>query len=139
MDLKFFTKKTVIWEHETHRLPLQHGHRHARHQPRCAGPIGCSRRNGAAGYVNVHVTQNSTRAELAQLQKDLSAVNIGFRYDMVDWVEGKLQSIRFALILQDGTMVRNAYDAMGAETDIWIRLEGTGEERVFCAGSKCAE
>ena len=90
------------------------------------------------GYVNVHVTQNSTRAELAQLQKDLSAVNIGFRYDMVDWVEGKLQSIRFALILQDGTMVRNAYDAMDAETDIWIRLEGTGEERVFCAGSKCA-
>ena len=91
------------------------------------------------GYVNVHVTQNSTRAELAQLQKDLSAVNIGFRYDMVDWVDGKLQSIRFALILQDGTMVRNAYDAMDAETDIWIRLEGTGEERVFCAGSKCAE
>ena len=91
------------------------------------------------GYVNVHVTQNSTRAELAQLQKDLSAVNIGFRYDMVDWVEGKLQSIRFALILQDGTMVRNAYDAMDAETDVWIRLEGTGEERVFCAGSKCAE
>ena len=91
------------------------------------------------GYVNVHVTQNSTRAELAQLQKDLSAVNIGFRYDMVDWVDGKLQSIRFALILQDGTMVRNAYDAMDAETDVWIRLEGTGEERVFCAGSKCAE
>lgn len=91
------------------------------------------------GYVNVHVTQNSTRAELAQLQKDLSAVNIGFRYDMVDWVDGKLQSIRFALILQDGTMVRNAYDAMDAETDIWLRLEGTGEDRVFCAGSKCAE
>ena len=91
------------------------------------------------GYVNVHVTQSSTRAELAQLQKDLSAVNIGFRYDMVDWVDGKLQSIRFALILQDGTMVRNAYDAMDAETDIWLRLEGTGEERVFCAGSNCAE
>ena len=91
------------------------------------------------GYVNVHVTQNSTRADLAQLQKDLSAVNIGFRYDMVDWVDGKLQSIRFALILQDGTMVRNAYDAMDAETDIWLRLEGTGEERVFCAGSNCAE
>lgn len=91
------------------------------------------------GYINVHVTQSSTRAELAQLQKDLSAVNIGFRYDMVDWVDGKLQSIRFALILQDGTMVRNAYDAVDAETDIWLRLEGTGEERVFCAGSKCAE
>ena len=91
------------------------------------------------GIVNVHLTQNSTRAELAQLQKDLSAVNIGFRYDMVDWVDGKLQSIRFALILQDGTMVRNAHDAMDAETDIWLRLEGTGDERIFCAGSKCAE
>ena len=91
------------------------------------------------GYVNVHVTENSTREELAQLQKDLSAVNIGFRYDMVNWVDGKLRSIRFALILQDGTMVRNTYDAMDAETNIWIRLEGVGEERVFCAGSNCAE
>ena len=91
------------------------------------------------GFVNVHVTENSTRAELAQLQKNLSAVNIGFRYDMVNWVDGKLQSIRFALILQDGTMVRNAYEAMDAETDIWLRLEGTGDERVFCAGSQCAE
>lgn len=91
------------------------------------------------GYVNVHVTENSTRMELAQLQKNLSAVNIGFRYDMVNWVNDKLQSIRLAVILQDGTMVRNAYEALDAETDIWIRLEGTGEERVFCAGSKCAE
>lgn len=91
------------------------------------------------GYVNVHVTENSTRMELAQLQKNLSAVNIGFRYDMVNWVDDKLQSIRLAVILQDGTIVRNAYEALDAETDIWIRLEGTGEERVFCAGSKCAE
>lgn len=91
------------------------------------------------GYVNVHITENSTRMELAQLQKNLSAVNIGFRYDMVNWVNDKLQSIRLAVILQDGTMVRNAYEALDAETDIWIRLEGTGEERVFCAGSKCAE
>lgn len=107
--------------------------------PTAQAQSGAAAETVQPGYVNVHVTQNSTRAELAQLQKDLSAVNIGFRYDMVDWVEGKLQSIRFALILQDGTMVRNAYDAMDAETDIWIRLEGTGEERVFCAGSKCAE
>ena len=58
---------------------------------------------------------------------------------MVNWVDDKLQSIRFALILQDGTMVRNAYETMDAETDIWLRLEGTGDERVFCAGSQCAE
>ncbi|MBO75370.1 MAG: hypothetical protein CMD33_08870 [Flavobacteriales bacterium] len=91
------------------------------------------------GFLNVHVTQNTTREELAQLQKDMSAINIGFRYDMINWVDGKLQSIRFGLILQDKTMVRNAYDSMDADTDIWIRLEGTGDERVFCAGSQCAD
>ena len=90
-------------------------------------------------YVNVHVTQNTSRESLAQLQKALSVVNIGFRYDMVDWEDGALQSIRFALILQDGTMVRNAYESIDAETDIWIRLEGEGSERIFCAGSQCAE
>lgn len=91
------------------------------------------------GYLNVHITSNTTREELAQLQKDMSTVNIGFRYDMVDWVNGQLQSIRFALILQDGTMVRNAYDSMEAATDVWIRLEGEGENRIFCAGDECAE
>ena len=91
------------------------------------------------GYLNVHIDQSTTRDKLAQLQTDMHAVNIGFRYDMVNWVDDKLQSIRFALILQDGTMVRNAYEAMDAETDIWLRLEGTGDERVFCAGSQCAE
>lgn len=91
------------------------------------------------GFLNVHVTQNTTREELAQLQKAMSAINIGFRYDMVNWVDGKLQSIRFGLILKDKTRVRNAYDSMDADTDIWIRLEGTGDERVFCAGSQCAD
>lgn len=91
------------------------------------------------GYLNLHITENTTRENLAQLQKDMSTVNIGFRYDMVDWVDGKLQSIRFALILQDGTMVRNAYEAMDASTDVWLRLEGEGASRIFCAGSECAE
>lgn len=91
------------------------------------------------GFLNVHITPNTTRENLAQLQKDMSAVNIGFRYDMVNWVEGQLQSIRFALILQDGSMVRNAYESMEADTDVWIRLEGTGDDRVFCAGDECAE
>lgn len=91
------------------------------------------------GFLNVHITPNTTRENLAQLQKDMSAVNIGFRYDMVNWVDGQLQSIRFALILQDGTMVRNAYESMEADTDVWIRLEGTGDDRIFCAGDECAE
>ena len=93
-------------------------------------------RNGAAGYVNVHVPKLDASRISATL-KDLSAVNINSA--TIWWIGWKKAAIdSFALILQD-TMVRNAYDAMDAETDIWIRLEGTGEERVFCAGSKCAE
>lgn len=91
------------------------------------------------GYLNVHITPNTTRENLAQLQKDMSTVNIGFRYDMVNWVDGQLQSIRFAVILQDGTMVRNAFESMEADSDVWIRLEGSGADRIFCAGDECAE
>lgn len=90
-------------------------------------------------FLDVHINQGTSRAELSQFQKEMQAYNIGFRYDLIEWNEGQLQSIRFAVRLPDGTMRRNVYEAMYAETDIWIRLEGSGEERIFCAGSDCGE
>lgn len=90
-------------------------------------------------FLNVHITENSTRQDLAQLQKDMSQVGIGFRYDLVDWVDGKLQSIRFAVLLNDGTMRRTVVESLDADSDIWIRLEGSGEGRIFCAGSNCED
>ena len=90
-------------------------------------------------FLDVHINQGTSRAELSQFQKEMQAYNIGFRYDLIEWNEGQLQSIRFAVRLPDGTMRRNVYEAMDAETDIWIRLEGSGEERIFCAGSDCGE
>jgi len=93
--------------------------------------------NIQSNFLNIHVNQATSRTELAQWQKEMSAVGIGFRYDLVNWVEGELQSIRFAVILPDGTMRRNVVENMDGETDIWIRLEGTGDERDFCAGNEC--
>lgn len=90
-------------------------------------------------FLDVHIDQSTSRAELSQIQQEMQAYNIGFRYDLIEWNEGQLQSIRFAVRLPDGTMRRNVYEAMDAETDIWIRLEGSGEERIFCAGSACGE
>ena len=88
-------------------------------------------------FLNIHITQATSRAELSQMQKDMSAYNIGFRYDLIQWSNDELQSIRFAVRLPDGTMRRNVYEALESETDIWIRLEGEGAERIFCAGSQC--
>jgi len=93
--------------------------------------------NIQSDYLNIHVNQSTSRTELAQWQKAMSAVGIGFRYDLVNWVEGELQSIRFAVILPDGTMRRNVVEDIDGETDIWIRLEGSGDGRVFCAGDDC--
>ncbi len=90
-------------------------------------------------YLDVHLTQSTTRTELAQLQKDFSEVGIGFRYDLIDWADENLQSIRFAIILPDGSMRRHISESMDAETDIWIRLEGSGSERIFCAGGSCED
>lgn len=77
--------------------------------------------------------------DLAQLQKDMSQVGIGFRYDLITWESDQLKSIRLAVRLADGTMRRAYYEAIEADTDIWIRLEGSGENRVFCAGSSCED
>ena len=93
--------------------------------------------NIQSDFLNIHVNQNTSRTELAQWQKAMSVVGIGFRYDLVNWVEGELQSIRFAIILPDGAMRRNVVENIDGETDIWIRLEGAGDERIFCAGDEC--
>tara|TARA_B100000768_G_C11282099_1_gene379248 strand:+ start:4687 stop:5049 length:363 start_codon:yes stop_codon:yes gene_type:complete len=88
-------------------------------------------------FLNIHITQATSRMELTQIQSDMGDYNIGFRYDMVTWSNDQLQSIRFAVRLPDGTMRRTVFEAIDAETDIWIRLEGSGTERIFCAGSQC--
>lgn len=88
---------------------------------------------------DVHITSSTTRMELAQLQKDFSEVGIGFRYDLIDWTDETLQSIRLAIILPDGSMRRHMSESLDADADIWLRLEGSGTERIFCAGDNCED
>lgn len=89
------------------------------------------------GTLDIHLNQNTSRDALAQIQKQMSAVGIGFRYDLIDWEDGLLKSIRMAVILPDGTMRRNTYSEIDQSSDIWIRLEGQGAERTFCIGNQC--
>ena len=87
--------------------------------------------------LNVHINQSTSKAELIQIQQDMKAFNIGFRYDLAEWINDELQSIRFAVRLPDGTMRSDVYETIESDTDIWIRLEGSGDDRIFCAGSDC--
>ena len=87
--------------------------------------------------LNVHINQSTSKAELIQIQQDMKAFNIGFRYDLAEWINDELQSIRFAVRLPDGTMRSDVYESIESDTDIWIRLEGSGDDRIFCAGSDC--
>jgi hypothetical protein len=100
--------------------------------------IGLAQASGVQpDYLDVHINQSTSRTALGELQKEMNDYNIGFRYDLVQWENDQLLSIRFAVRLPDGTMRRNNYETIDAETDIWIRLEGNGAERIFCAGSAC--
>lgn len=95
--------------------------------------------NIQSGFLNVHINQQTTRMDLAQLQKDMSQVGIAFRYDLIEWEADELKSIRMAVRLTDGSMRRAFYETIEEGTDIWIRLEGSGDNRVFCAGANCED
>ena len=93
--------------------------------------------NGAARIRQRPRHLKSTRAELAQLQKDLSAVNIGFRHDMVDCMAC---CNRFALPSSCRTAPLSAM-----HTTPWVLKRTFGSDwkapvkSAFRAGSKCAE
>lgn len=89
--------------------------------------------------VDIHINQETSREQLAQMQQSLQEVGIGFRYDLVSWEEGALQSIRMAVRLADGTMETSEVASFNVETDVRILLSGEGEARIFCLGVACPE
>ncbi len=89
--------------------------------------------------VDLHINQDTSRDQLAQMQRDLQAAGIGFRYDLVSWEENALKSIRMAIILPDGTLQTEELDAFNNDTDLRILLAGEGEDRVFCVGINCLD
>ena len=89
--------------------------------------------------IDIHITSSTTRDALSQIQQELHAQGIGFRYDLIHWDAGELQSIRLALRLGDGSMQTANFESLEPETDIRIVIHGTGEDRVFCVGTTCPE
>jgi hypothetical protein len=89
--------------------------------------------------VDLHITQETSRDQLAQMQQSLHAAGIGFRYDLVAWEGNALQSIRMAVRLADGTLQTTELESFNSETDVRIQLSGTGENRIFCVGTACPE
>ena len=87
--------------------------------------------------VDLQISQETSREQLAQMQKSLQEAGIGFRYDLVSWEENGLQSIRMAVRLADGTMQTAEIEAFNEETHLRILLSGEGEDRVFCVGVAC--
>ena len=89
--------------------------------------------------VDLHIDQETSRDQLAEMQQSLQAVGIGFRYDLVSWEENALQSIRMAVRLADGTMETSEVESFNEETDVRIMLSGEGEARIFCVGVACPD
>lgn len=50
-----------------------------------------------ADLVDITITQNTTRDQLARMQRDLYEQGITFRYDNINWIEGELVSIHVGL------------------------------------------
>ena len=93
----------------------------------------------APNSVDLHITQETIREQLAQMQQALQEAGVGFRYDLVAWEDNALQSIRMAVRLADGSMQTAQLEAFNTETDLRILLSGAGEDRVFCVGTACSE
>jgi hypothetical protein len=89
--------------------------------------------------LDLHITQETSRMDLAEMQKVMRVQGVGFRYDLINWQDDLLQSIRLAVRLADGTLENGEFSSLSPETDIRILLIGQGEERVFCVGIDCPE
>ena len=50
-----------------------------------------------ADLIDITITPNTTRDQLARMQKDLFDQGITFRYDNIHWIEGELVSIHLGL------------------------------------------
>jgi len=50
-----------------------------------------------ANLVDITIDQNTTRDQLARMQRDLFEQGITFRYDNINWIEGELVSIHVGL------------------------------------------
>ncbi len=47
--------------------------------------------------VDINITPNTSRDQLARMQRDLSEQGLTFRYDNIEWIEGELVSIHVGL------------------------------------------
>ena len=59
--------------------------------------------NANTADVLIEINSETSREDLALIQKTLEPQGIFFRYDNIEWVDGALTSIRMAVKCQEGT------------------------------------
>ena len=77
--------------------------------------------------VDITITPNTTRDQLARMQRDLYEQGLTFRYDNIEWIEGQLVSIHVGL-KDPNTSVSQVFsteDLGGSTTAIRVFMDRT--------------
>ena len=77
--------------------------------------------------VDFTITPNTTRDQLARMQRDLFEQGLTFRYDNIEWIEGQLVSIHIGL-KDPNTAVSQVFsteDLGGSTTAIRVFMDRT--------------
>ena len=83
--------------------------------------------------IEALVTSEASRYDLLDIRNGLAEENIDFRYDLIEWADGQLTSIRIRIKAEDGTTGEYVNQNIQAGEEIKIVRELTGD-RNLCIG-----
>ncbi|WP_306643087.1 hypothetical protein [Sanyastnella coralliicola] len=83
--------------------------------------------------IEALVTSEASRYDLLDIRNGLAEENIDFRYDLIEWADGQLTSIRIRIKAEDGTTAEYVNQNIQAGEEIKIVRELTGD-RNLCIG-----
>lgn len=84
--------------------------------------------------IEAMVTTETSRTELLDIRNGLAEQGMEMRYDLIEWMDGALVSIRIKIKAEDGTMAEYTNTQIEAGTEIKIVRELTGD-RNLCIGN----
>jgi hypothetical protein len=83
--------------------------------------------------IDLHITHETTRDQLAEMQQSLYAQGVSFRYEHIRWVQGHLTEIYISVTNEDGENRTAHFVEISPEMDIRVLIDGA----TFCLGTAC--
>ena len=93
--------------------------------------------NANSADVLIEINSETSREDLALIQKTLEPQGIFFRYDNIEWMDGALTSIRMAVKCQDGTMKVSEVVNVTAEMPARFGVSTVEGKPQVCFGADC--